>query len=66
MKKCGDVGECVSTLEAVQLSELMNEFNIQNLPVPGDVDFITGGPPCQVEHLQCKDFQMSLEKLGGT
>lgn len=65
MKKCGDVGECVSTLEAVQLSELMNEFNIQNLPVPGDVDFITGGPPCQVEHLQCKTFRCPWKSWGG-
>lgn len=51
MKKCGDVDDCVSTLEAAQLSESLAEKNIQNLPVPGDVDFITGGPPCQVESL---------------
>ncbi|CAM8953919.1 unnamed protein product [Rhodiola kirilowii] len=47
MKKCGDADDCVSTLEAAQLSESLEEKNIQNLPLPGDVDFITGGPPCQ-------------------
>uniref|UniRef100_A0A7N0RBA2 Cytosine-specific methyltransferase n=1 Tax=Kalanchoe fedtschenkoi TaxID=63787 RepID=A0A7N0RBA2_KALFE len=47
MKKCGDADDCVSTLEAAQLSESLEEKSIQNLPLPGEVDFISGGPPCQ-------------------
>ncbi|OMP01120.1 hypothetical protein COLO4_12145 [Corchorus olitorius] len=34
-------------LEATDLAASLNEEEINNLPLPGQVDFINGGPPCQ-------------------
>ncbi|KAK2661888.1 hypothetical protein Ddye_000462 [Dipteronia dyeriana] len=47
MSACGDVDDCISTPEAVELAEKLDEKEIDNLPRPGQVDFINGGPPCQ-------------------
>ncbi|KAK3183178.1 hypothetical protein Dsin_030464 [Dipteronia sinensis] len=47
MSACGDVDDCISTLEAAELAEKLDEKEIDNLPRPGQVDFINGGPPCQ-------------------
>ncbi|KAJ4950398.1 hypothetical protein NE237_027230 [Protea cynaroides] len=46
MEKCGDADECISTSEAAELAKQLGE-EINNLPLPGQVDFINGGPPCQ-------------------
>ena len=46
---CGDEDDCVSTSEAVELAEKHDKKDIHNLPPPGQVDFIIGGPPCQVQ-----------------
>ncbi|XP_052207175.1 DNA (cytosine-5)-methyltransferase 1-like [Diospyros lotus] len=46
MEKCGDVDDCVSTPEAAELAASL-EKELDNLPLPGQVDFINGGPPCQ-------------------
>lgn len=48
MEKCGDAEDCVSTSEAAELAASLDENVINNLPLPGQVDFINGGPPCQV------------------
>ena len=48
MDKCGDADDCVSTPEASEQAAKFAEENIKNLPVPGEVEFINGGPPCQV------------------
>ncbi|KAK1571092.1 hypothetical protein Q3G72_011829 [Acer saccharum] len=47
MSACGDVDDCISTPEAAELAEKLDEKEINNLPRPGQVDFINGGPPCQ-------------------
>ena len=48
MEKCGDADDCISTSEAAELAASLDEKEINNLPLPGQVDFINGGPPCQV------------------
>ncbi|KAM4106402.1 hypothetical protein ACB094_04G063100 [Castanea mollissima] len=47
MEKCGDTDDCMSTTEAAELASALHEKEINNLPLPGQVDFINGGPPCQ-------------------
>ncbi|GFZ03206.1 methyltransferase 1 [Actinidia rufa] len=47
MTACGDVDDCLSTSEAAELAAKLDEKEINNLPRPGQVDFINGGPPCQ-------------------
>ena len=48
MEKCGDEEDCISTSEAAELAAALKEKDITDLPLPGQVDFINGGPPCQV------------------
>ncbi|KAJ7982709.1 DNA (cytosine-5)-methyltransferase [Quillaja saponaria] len=47
MGKCGDEDDCISTSEAVELAASLDEKLINDLPMPAQVDFINGGPPCQ-------------------
>ncbi|XWS41226.1 hypothetical protein CRYUN_Cryun17cG0062700 [Craigia yunnanensis] len=47
MEKCEDADDCISTSEAAELAASLNDEEINNLPLPGQVDFINGGPPCQ-------------------
>ncbi|KAJ0039655.1 hypothetical protein Pint_27589 [Pistacia integerrima] len=47
MEKCGDADDCISTSEAAELVASLDEKVISDLPLPGQVDFINGGPPCQ-------------------
>ncbi|XP_027178406.1 DNA (cytosine-5)-methyltransferase 1B-like [Coffea eugenioides] len=47
MQKCGDADDCISTPEAGELAKKLDEKEVENLPLPGQVDFINGGPPCQ-------------------
>ncbi|XP_063936532.1 DNA (cytosine-5)-methyltransferase 1A isoform X1 [Daucus carota subsp. sativus] len=47
MDKTGDADDCISTPEAAELAAKLSEEEIKNLPLPGQVDFINGGPPCQ-------------------
>ncbi|OVA11624.1 Bromo adjacent homology (BAH) domain [Macleaya cordata] len=47
MEKCGDLDDCISTPEAADLAAKLADEKISNLPLPGQVDFINGGPPCQ-------------------
>ncbi|KAG7537210.1 C-5 cytosine methyltransferase [Arabidopsis suecica] len=47
MEKGGDQDDCVSTTEANELAAKLPEDQKSTLPLPGQVDFINGGPPCQ-------------------
>ncbi|WJX71695.1 DNA (cytosine-5)-methyltransferase 1 [Trifolium repens] len=47
MEKCGDIEDCISTNEASELASKLDEKDLSSLPLPGQVDFINGGPPCQ-------------------
>ncbi|KAF6142199.1 hypothetical protein GIB67_037117 [Kingdonia uniflora] len=47
MEKCGDADDCIGTIEATELAAKLGEEKINSLPLPGEVDFINGGPPCQ-------------------
>ncbi|KAL5697799.1 DNA (cytosine-5-)-methyltransferase [Ranunculus cassubicifolius] len=47
MEKGGDADDCISTPEASDLAAKLGEEKLNNLPMPGQVDFINGGPPCQ-------------------
>ncbi|WCJ21819.1 DNA (cytosine-5-)-methyltransferase family protein [Euphorbia peplus] len=47
MEKCGETDDCISTSEAIELASKLDEKVIADLPLPGQVDFINGGPPCQ-------------------
>ncbi|KAF5803309.1 putative DNA (cytosine-5-)-methyltransferase [Helianthus annuus] len=47
MTACGDTDDCISTSEAEEMAAKLDEDEIKNLPRPGQVDFINGGPPCQ-------------------
>ncbi|KAK1393137.1 DNA (cytosine-5)-methyltransferase [Heracleum sosnowskyi] len=47
MDNNGDADDCISTPEAAELAAKLSEEELRNLPLPGQVDFINGGPPCQ-------------------
>eukprot|EP01018_Ginkgo_biloba_P018917 Gb_24436 [translate_table: standard] len=47
MEKGGDLEDCISTAEAAELSAKLTDEQKRSLPLPGQVDFINGGPPCQ-------------------
>ncbi|BBN15236.1 DNA (cytosine-5)-methyltransferase 1 [Marchantia polymorpha subsp. ruderalis] len=47
MERGGDLDDCVSTPEADDLCSKMEEIKKSKLPIPGEVDFVNGGPPCQ-------------------
>lgn len=47
MTACGDEDDCISTSDAAEMAAKLDETEINNLPRPGQVDFINGGPPCQ-------------------
>lgn len=50
MDKGGDEDDCVSTSKTDELAESLSKKEVNNLPMPGQVDFISGGPPCQVHN----------------
>lgn len=47
MEKGGDLEDCLSTPEAESLSLKLSDEQKIKLPMPGQVDLIVGGPPCQ-------------------
>ncbi|KAK9939754.1 hypothetical protein M0R45_016443 [Rubus argutus] len=47
MEKCGEVDDCISKSNANELAASLEEKVKNDLPFPGQVDFINGGPPCQ-------------------
>lgn len=50
MEKGGDSEDCLSTPEAQEMASVLPEEKKRLLPKQGEVDFINGGPPCQVLH----------------
>ncbi|PRQ48688.1 putative DNA (cytosine-5-)-methyltransferase [Rosa chinensis] len=44
MKKCGDADDSISTTDAAELAASLDEKVKNDLPLPGQVDFINGGP----------------------
>lgn len=49
MEKAGELEDCLSSEEAVEQAKAIDEEKKSKLPLPGEVDFINGGPPCQVQ-----------------
>ncbi|GJP36008.1 hypothetical protein CLOM_g20549 [Closterium sp. NIES-68] len=47
MEQAGQLKDCVSTPEANEAASKMAEGERGKLPLPGQVDFVNGGPPCQ-------------------
>ncbi|XP_022721306.1 DNA (cytosine-5)-methyltransferase 1B-like isoform X2 [Durio zibethinus] len=47
MSEHGDADDCIATPEAAELAAKLDNEKISNLPHPGQVEFINGGPPCQ-------------------
>lgn len=69
MTACGDEDECISTSEATELAEKLDDKEINNLPRPGEVEFINGGPPCQVYKTSCRSilfFDKEFNASNGT
>ncbi|PPD84976.1 hypothetical protein GOBAR_DD18085 [Gossypium barbadense] len=64
MEKCGDVDDCISTSEAAEFAASLDEKEINDLPLPGQVDFINGGPPCQVYYSEETDI-LFVEAIEG-
>lgn len=62
MEKCGDVDDCISTVEVTELAAKLDDNHTRTFPVPGQVDFITGGPPCQVYVFQIVVLYLPLNK----
>jgi DNA (cytosine-5)-methyltransferase 1 len=48
MAKAGAVDDCEASPEAAIESAALPTADVEALPRPGEVDFICGGPPCQV------------------
>ena len=48
MEQGGDADDCLSTPEAEQMASVLGDEKRKLLPRHGEVDFINGGPPCQV------------------
>jgi DNA (cytosine-5)-methyltransferase 1 len=48
MVKAGLAAQCDASEVCVSESEALEDALVDTLPVPGEVDFICGGPPCQV------------------
>ena len=63
MTVCGDTDDCISTSEADELAAKLDEDEIKSLPRPGQVDFINGGPPCQVLILYLTIFHVQKSSL---
>lgn len=48
MEKGGEIDDCITTSEAIEQSSKLTDEQRDKLPLPGQVDFINGGPPSQV------------------
>lgn len=46
MYYCNGLSKCIS-LQAEEEAKALSEQDVAQLPVPGEVDFLCGGPPCQ-------------------
>jgi DNA (cytosine-5)-methyltransferase 1 len=51
MAKAGTEGQCDASEACVAESAALDADTVGMLPLPGEVDFICGGPPCQARRL---------------
>ena len=65
MEQGGDADDCQSTPEAEQMASAFGDEKKKLLPKQGEVDFINGGPPCQVLNTPyfCAELYSVGEKL---
>lgn len=54
MSKAGALDQCDASESCAKESAELDANTVATLPLPGQVDFICGGPPCQV--LFCGDY----------
>lgn len=47
MSKAGEGSDCVASRDCSESVELLPEQDVGRMPKPGEVDFLSGGPPCQ-------------------
>ncbi|MEW5318123.1 MAG: hypothetical protein WDW38_009370 [Sanguina aurantia] len=47
MEKAGIADDCDACEDAMEAAARLSPETIANLPLPGEVDFLMGGPPCQ-------------------
>lgn len=47
MAKAGQADDCAAHEDAVAQAEALPLEQVAQLPAPGEVEFIMGGPPCQ-------------------
>lgn len=57
MLKAGALEQCDASESCAKESSELDEATVATLPLPGQVDFICGGPPCQVRQ---KNFGSDL------
>jgi site-specific DNA-cytosine methylase len=48
MRKAGQADDCSACSSAVAAADKLAAADVDKLPLPGEVDLIVGGPPCQV------------------
>lgn len=53
MVKAGADDQCSASEECIAQSAALDASVAATLPLPGEVDFICGGPPCQARRLAC-------------
>ena len=49
MAKAGAEAQCEASEACLEESAKLDAETVQTLPLPGEVEFICGGPPCQVQ-----------------
>jgi site-specific DNA-cytosine methylase len=58
MRKAGQGDDCAACSSALAAADALSAADVDKLPLPGEVDLIIGGPPCQVRQRSGK-FQGS-------
>jgi hypothetical protein len=48
MRKAGQGDDCTACSSALAAADTLSAADVDKLPLPGEVDLIVGGPPCQV------------------
>jgi hypothetical protein len=50
MRKAGHADDCSACSSALAAADALAAAAVDQLPLPGEVELIVGGPPCQVRH----------------
>lgn len=56
MDACGDSNDRIPSFEAIELAKKLEKELMDKLPFLGQVDFINGGPPCQITFIPIISF----------